>query len=100
MVGAVSPRLRRQLASVMIAVALHDTDQLVDALLELEFTAGPIDRARFGAELERLLARTYEAPLGEIALAPLFHSMSCWPCYSGTSCDCHPISACSSRRCS
>ena len=75
MVGAVSPRLRRQLASVMIAVALHDTDQMVDALLELGFTAGPIDRARFGAELERLLARTYEAPLGDIALAPLLHEL-------------------------
>ena len=75
MVGTVSPRLRRQLASVMIAVALHDTEQLVDALLEMGFAAGPIDRGRFSAELERLLARTYDVPLGEIALTPLLQDL-------------------------
>lgn len=75
MVGTVSPRLRRQLAAAMIAIALRDTDRLVDTLLDLGFAAGPIDRARFGTDLERLLARTYELPLGEIALTPLLHDL-------------------------
>lgn len=75
MVGVVSPQLRRQLASIIVSVSLHDTDQLVDALLELGFTAGPTDRARFGADLERILSKTYDTPLGEIALAPLLHDL-------------------------
>lgn len=73
MVGTVSSRLQRQLAAVVIAVAMRDTERLVDSLLDLGFTAGPIDRAQFAADLERLLEDTYDIPLGEIALAPLLH---------------------------
>jgi len=75
MVGAVSPRLRRRLAAAMIAVASRDTNRLVDTLLDLGFAAGPINRVRFGADLERLLERTYDVPLGEIALTPLLHEL-------------------------
>jgi ubiquinone biosynthesis protein len=75
MVGNVPPRLQRQLAAVVIAVATRDSERLVDRLLDLGFTAGPIDRTRFAADLERLLEDTYDVPLGEIALAPLLQEL-------------------------
>ena len=75
LVGTVAPRLRRQLAAMVIALALRDTDRLVDTLVDLGFAAGAIDRARFGADLEHLLEQTYDLPLGEIALAPLLHDL-------------------------
>lgn len=75
MVGSVSSRLQRQLAAAVIAVAMRDTERLVDSLLDLGFTAGPIDRTRFAADLERLLEDTYDIPLGEIALAPLLQEL-------------------------
>lgn len=75
MIGTVSPRLRRRLAAAMIAVALRDTERLVDTFLDLGFAAGQLDRARFGAELERMLESRYDVPLGEIALTPLLHEL-------------------------
>lgn len=71
MVGMVSSRTQRQLVAVLLALALRDGEALADAVLELGVTAEHVPRDRFAADLERIVAETYDVPLRDIALAPL-----------------------------
>lgn len=71
MVGTVSSRTQRQLVAVLLAVALRDGEALADTVLELGVTAEHVPRDRFAADLERIVAETYDVPLRDIALAPL-----------------------------
>lgn len=71
MVGMVSPRTQRQLTAVLMALGLRDSEALADAVLDLGVTAEHVPRDRFAADIEHLVADTYDVPLRDIALAPL-----------------------------
>lgn len=71
MVGTVDERTQRQLVGLLLAITSRDPDRLVDAFLELGAARQRVDRVLLRQDLQRLVARYYEHPLGEIALAPL-----------------------------
>ena len=71
MVGTVDARTQEQLTRVVLAVMSADTDQLVDAMLDLGVARGRIDRASLRRDLEQLLAHYTGQSLGEIAIGPL-----------------------------
>lgn len=71
MVGTVDDRTREQLADVLLAVTGRDPDRLVDAFLDLGVARRRVDRAVLRQNLEHLLARYYDRPLGDIPLGPL-----------------------------
>ncbi len=71
MVGTVDARTQDQLTQVILAVMRADTGQLVDAMLELGFARGRVDRAALQRDLEHLLGSYTGRPLGEIAISPL-----------------------------
>lgn len=71
MVGTLDARTQEQLTRVVLAVMSADTDQLVDAMLDLGVARGRIDRATLRRDLEQLLAHYTGQALGEIAIGPL-----------------------------
>ena len=68
MVGTLDEATREELADVLLAVAVGDGAQLADALLELGVAQGGIDRPWLERDLERLVTRYRDQPLGEIPL--------------------------------
>jgi ubiquinone biosynthesis protein len=71
MVGVVDARTQEQLGDIFLALANQDIERLVDTLLLLGFTQQRLDRISFSRDLEHLLARYFDQPLGEIPLGPL-----------------------------
>ena len=74
MVGIVDARSQEQLTRVVLAVMSADTDQLVDAMLDLGVVRGRLDRAGLRRDLEQLFTRYSGRALGEIAIGPLLES--------------------------
>ena len=75
MVGTIDERTQEHLVKLLLAVTSQDADRLVDAFLELGVTQQQVDRSLLGSDLERLVARYYGQPLGDIALGPLLSEM-------------------------
>ena len=71
MIGAVDAAMQDRLARIVLAVMAGDTNQLVDALLDLGVARGHLDRAGLRRDLDELLGRYAGRPLGEIAIGPL-----------------------------
>lgn len=71
MVGTVDDQAREQLAGVLLAVSARDPDRLVDTLLELGVVRRRLSRVALREDLDQLLTRYYDRPLGEIPLGPL-----------------------------
>lgn len=71
MVGTLDGPTQERLVTLLLAIASRDTDRLVDAFLELGLAHGRVDRASLRQDLDRLLSRYYNVPLGEIAIGPL-----------------------------
>jgi ubiquinone biosynthesis protein len=71
MIGVVDARTQEQLIDIFLAITGQDVERLVDVLLTLGFTQRRIDRTVLSRDLEHLLAKYIELPLGEIPLGPL-----------------------------
>lgn len=71
MVGTVDARTREQLAGLLLAVVSQDSDRLVDAVLALGAVRGPVRRDRLRRDLDHLITRYWDQPLGELALGPV-----------------------------
>ena len=68
MVGTLDDRLREQLGRLLNGFLRQDPARLADALLALDTTTGPVDRARLRDDLGDLLARYSGRSTGEISL--------------------------------
>lgn len=71
MVGTLDERTQDALAAVLLAVTGRDADTLVDTFLDLGVARQRVDRFTLRRDLEHLLARYYDRPLGEIAVGAL-----------------------------
>jgi ubiquinone biosynthesis protein len=73
MVGELDERTQEQLADVLLALTSHDTERLVDALLELGVAQRRIERSLLRQDVDHLVSRYYGRPLGEMALGPMLN---------------------------
>jgi ubiquinone biosynthesis protein len=67
MVGTVDESSRERLADLLLALTSRDADRVVDGMLDLGAIRGHLDRDGLRADLDRLLSRYAEVPLGSIA---------------------------------
>ena len=75
MVGEVSPVLRQQLGTLFIAVDAKESDRLLDALLDICVSRGPIDRAALQRDLERITDMFYRQEFGQRGVRTLLHDV-------------------------
>lgn len=68
MVGVLDEAGRERLAILLGALTSGDADRLVDAVIDVSTGRGQIDREGLRRDIQRLLARYYELPLGKIPL--------------------------------
>ncbi len=68
MVGTLDDALREQLSRLLIGFVRQDPDRLADALLALDSSTEPVERARLREDLAALLARYVGRTIGEISL--------------------------------
>lgn len=71
MVGTVDERSRELLADLLLALTSRDADRLIDGILDLGAVRGHLDRNGLRADLDSLLSRYADLPLGSIPLGPL-----------------------------
>lgn len=71
MVGSVDDRSRELLADLMLALTSRDANRVVDGILDLGAVRGHVDRNSLRADLDGLLSRYADLPLGSIPLGPL-----------------------------
>lgn len=71
MVGSLTQRTRERLVDLLLAITARDADSLVDAFLDLGTVHAWVDRNRLRDDLDALLARYADRPLGEITIGPL-----------------------------
>jgi ubiquinone biosynthesis protein len=68
MVGTLDDALREQLSRLLTGFLRQDPDRLADAVLALDTSTEPVDRARLREDLAGLLARYFGRSVGEISL--------------------------------
>jgi ubiquinone biosynthesis protein len=68
MVGTLDDALREQLSRLLIGFVRQDPDRLADALLTLDTSPEPVERARLREDLAGLLERYFGLSIGEISL--------------------------------
>jgi ubiquinone biosynthesis protein len=68
MVGTLDDALREQLSRLLIGFVRQDPDRLADALLALDTSPEPVERARLREDLAGLLERYFGLSIGEISL--------------------------------
>lgn len=71
MVGTVDERSRELLADLLLALTSRDIDRLVDGLRDLGAVRGHLDWAGLRRDLDGLVSRYYDLPLGSIRLGPV-----------------------------
>ena len=71
MVGVLDERTQDELATLLFAVTTHNSDRVVEALLALGVVRQRVDRSQLRNDLEHLIVRYYDRPLGEISFAAL-----------------------------
>ena len=71
MVGSVDERSRELLADLLLALTSRDADRVVDGMLGLGVVRGHLDRDGLRADVDGLLSRYADVPLGKIALGPV-----------------------------
>jgi ubiquinone biosynthesis protein len=69
MVGRLDNRLRESLMRLGLAVIRKDAERLVDELIELGIASGPIRRPALERDLDRLIRRYSDRPVGETCTA-------------------------------
>ena len=76
MVGRLEDRLRQSLVRLGLAVSRHDSERLIDELLVLGATQGPVDRKSLQRDLDRLLEKYDGVPIGRISAAAVFREVA------------------------
>ncbi|MBF6612505.1 MAG: AarF/ABC1/UbiB kinase family protein [Chloroflexi bacterium] len=71
MVGTLDGPTQERLVTLLLAIASKDGERLVDAFLELGLAHGRMDRTSLRQDLDHLLSRYYDLPLGDISIGPL-----------------------------
>ena len=72
MVGTVDDRTREELAAVLMALSNNDSEELVDAVLNISGAAGAVvDRAALSVDLQRLVSEYSDRPLGDVPCGPV-----------------------------
>jgi ubiquinone biosynthesis protein len=71
LVGSLDERTQDNLVGLLLAISSQDAEQLVDAVLDLGAARQRVDRALLQRDLQHLLSRYYNTPIGEIAMGPL-----------------------------
>jgi ubiquinone biosynthesis protein len=75
MVGTVDEQTRETLGHLLRAVTEQDTDGLVDAVLELGTTSGPVDRVALSRDVAPLLTSYVDQPLGAVDVRTVLTEM-------------------------
>ena len=75
MVGEVSPTLRQQLGALFITVDAKDSDRLVDALLEICPSRGPVDRAALQYDSARIMDMFYRQEFSRRGVGALLNDV-------------------------
>jgi len=70
MVGTVGADTQEQLIDLLLAITSHQSERLVDTLLRLGISRQRIDRVQLRGDMERVLGKYYDRPLGEVTLGP------------------------------
>ncbi|HQL25242.1 MAG TPA: AarF/ABC1/UbiB kinase family protein, partial [candidate division Zixibacteria bacterium] len=68
MVGVIDEAGRERLAMLLGALTSGDAERLVDTVLDMSAGRGRVDREELKRDIQRLLTRYYELPLGQIPL--------------------------------
>ncbi|MBF6596303.1 MAG: AarF/ABC1/UbiB kinase family protein [Thermaceae bacterium] len=75
MVGTLDARTQERLVTLLLAITSKDGERLVDAFLELGLAHGRVDHTSLRQDLDHLLSRYYNVPLGEISIGPLLEEV-------------------------
>jgi ubiquinone biosynthesis protein len=72
-VGTVDERTQQQLAAVLLAIGMQDSERLTDAILAIAVTRKPVDRMLLQRDLQRLVSGFHGKPLKEIAFGAIIN---------------------------
>ena len=72
-VGTVDERTQQQLAAVLLAIGMQDSERLTDTILAIAVTRKPVDRLLLQRDLQRLVSGFHGKPLKEIAFGAMIN---------------------------
>jgi len=72
-VGTVDERTQQQLAAVLLAIGMQDSERLTDTILAIAVTRKPVDRMLLQRDLQRLVSGFHGKPLKEIAFGAMIN---------------------------
>jgi ubiquinone biosynthesis protein len=72
-VGTVDERTQQQLAAVLLAIGMQDSERLTDAILAIAVTRKPVDRMLLQRDLQRLVSGFHGKSLKEIAFGAIIN---------------------------
>lgn len=75
MIGRLSPSMKNDLASVIIALKNRDINEVIFLFLKLGQTSEPIDNDQIYADIEVLIEMNMDIPLQQISLANLINNL-------------------------
>ena len=72
-VGTVDERTQQQLAAVLLAIGMQDSERLTDTILGIAVTRKPVNRMLLQRDLQRLVSGFHGKPLKEIAFGTMIN---------------------------
>ena len=72
-VGTVDERTQQQLAAVLLALGMQDSERLTDTILGIAVTRKPVNRMLLQRDLQRLVSGFHGKPLKEIAFGAIIN---------------------------
>ena len=72
-VGTVDERTQQQLAAVLLALGMQDSERLTDTILGIAVTRKPVNRMLLQRDLQRLVSSFHGKPLKEIAFGAIIN---------------------------
>ena len=72
-VGTVDERTQQQLAAVLLALGMQDSERLTDTILNIAVTRKPVNRMLLQRDLQRLVSGFHGKPLKEIAFGAIIN---------------------------
>jgi len=72
-VGTVDERTQQQLAAVLLALGMQDSERLTDTILSIAVTRKPVNRMLLQRDLQRLVSSFHGKPLKEIAFGAIIN---------------------------
>ncbi len=72
-VGTVDERTQQQLAAVLLAIGMQDSERLTDTILAIAVTRKPVNRILLQRDLQRLVSGFHGKPLKEIAFGAMIN---------------------------